>query len=411
MDTSFEMDLIGIAHGGAAIGRHEGRVVFVPYAIPGERVRVEIVESKKGHAHGSAVEILRPSPDRVQPLCPHFGPGGCGGCHFQHIAYQRQLELKREVVVDQLQRVGRFENPAVFPPIPSPSPWGYRSHSTFSVLADGGLGFVSDDNEHVVPIDVCHILHPALVELFSQFEVEPGQLSRIKLQIGSDLADRMLIFQTRDDLAPEIEVDLPISINLLLSDNEPVNLIGSPQVHYQVHHRTMRVTAGAFSQVNAQMMETLVDLVMERLSLQGGESVLDLYSGVGLFTAFMAERASMVTSVESYPPAVTDAEANLGALENVDLIEGPVELVLADLEGPFDAVVVDPPRTGLSVEVLDELARLAVPRLVYVSCDPATFARDAHRLSRSGYRLGDVQPVDMFPQTYHIEAVAALHRQ
>jgi 23S rRNA (uracil1939-C5)-methyltransferase len=158
------------------------------------------------------------------------------------------------------------------------------------------------------------------------------------------------------------------------------------------------------------MADILVAEVLSRLALSGVETVLDLYSGVGLFTAFIAEQVSHVTSVESYPPAVTDAEINLSDLTNIDIIEGPVEAVMADLPGPFDAVLIDPPRAGLDPQVIDEIIRLAPPRVVYVSCDPATFARDAHRLAIGGYRLGSVQPVDMFPQTYHIELVAAFDR-
>jgi 23S rRNA (uracil1939-C5)-methyltransferase len=224
----------------------------------------------------------------------------------------------------------------------------------------------------------------------------------------------MIILSTADDAPPEIESDLPASINFLSNDNIPTTLIGSPHVHYTIKEHTFRVTAGGFFQVNLPQTEVLVDLVLERLNLQGNESVLDLYSGVGLFTAFLAERAALVTSVESYPPAVTDADVNLANFENVDLIEGNVEDVLGDLikseSERYDAAVVDPPRTGLEVEALDALAALAPQTIVYVSCDPATLARDAKRLAAKGYRLLDVQPVDMFPQTYHIECAATLRK-
>jgi len=397
-----------MAHGGDALGRHEGRVIFVPYAIPGETVRARLTDDRGKYAFAEIVEVLDPSLDRVEALCPHFGPGLCGGCQWQHISYERQLEIKHIVVRDQLQRIGGFSNPVVHPTIPSPNPWRYRRHSTFTVRDDGRLGFISDDNAHVIAIDECHILHPALQEIYAELERSDEMITRVKFQVGSSSQDRMLIIETRDDLAPGIEVDEPISINLLLSDNEPVNLIGSAQVTYQIHSRAFRVTAGGFFQVNEPMAEALVDLVLQRLDLRGGEMILDLYSGVGLFTAFIAENADYVISVESYPPAVTDAEFNLEDLENVDLVEGPVEEVLEDLDGPFDAVVLDPPRAGLAVEVIDELGRLAPPLIVYVSCDPASLARDLKRLARHGYRLIDVQPVDMFPQTYHIESVATL---
>jgi 23S rRNA (uracil1939-C5)-methyltransferase len=406
---TIELTLEAMAHGGSALGRHEGRVVFVPYTIPGERVRARITDDKERYAHAEPVEILDPSPDRVEPPCPHFGPGKCGGCHLQHAAYDRQLEMKRRVVVDQLERIGKVKGTTVHPTIPSPSPWAYRSHAAFHARPDGRLGYYSDDASTIVPIVECHIIRPALMDLFTQLDLEGVEtVERVKLQVGADPADRMIVLSTSDDLAPEIEVDFPVSVNLLLSDNEPVNLIGSPQVTYRVFDRAFQVTAGGFFQANVPVAEALIEQVLLRLDLQGDETVLDLYSGVGLFTAFIAERAGLVVSVESYPPAVTDADANLSDLDNVEIVEGPVEGVIADLAGPFNAVVVDPPRTGLSNEAIDELARLDAPRIVYVSCDPATLARDARKLAGHGYRLIDVQPADMFPQTYHVEAVALL---
>ena len=411
MKDDFEIELTSMAHGGAAVGRQGGRAVFVPYALPGERVRARITQDKERFAYAETVEILTRSGARVEPPCPHFGPGRCGGCHWQHIDYAHQLEFKRAVVVDQLERVGRLRSPVVHPTLPSPSPWGYRAYLTLTPTPDGRLGIVGDDNRQVIPVDVCHILHPALAELLGQLDLEGLPARRIRLQVGSDPTDRMVILEVEGDNAPEVMVRLPISVNLLTGDNEPINLIGSPHVTYHVAGRDFRVTAGGFFQVNPPVVEALVKEVMRRLDLRGEESVLDLYSGVGLFTAFIAARAAFVTSVESYPPAVTDADANLADFDNVDLLEGSVEAVLDDLEDPFDAVVVDPPRTGLGPQVTARLARLGAARIVYVSCDPATFARDAAKLAESGYRLVDVQPVDMFPQTYHVECVATLERR
>jgi len=406
----FDLALTGIAHGGMALGRHEGRVIFVPYTIPGERVRVRILEDKGRYARAKPLEVLKTSPDRVVPLCPHFGPGLCGGCHWQHIAYQRQLDLKWEVVRDQLVRIGKFEAPLVRPTIPSPQPWGYRVHSTFTLLPDQRPGFYSDDNSRIVPIETCPILHPALLDLLETLDLDAPQIERIRFQVGSDPDDRMLIVQTADDTAPEIGVDFPISVNLLTRDNEPANLIGNAHVTYRIRGRSFRVTAGAFFQANLPVAEALVGQVLAYLNLHGSEEVLDLYSGVGLFTAFLAERAGLVISVESYPPAVTDADVNLGDLDNVELIEGNVEDVLEDMEETPDAAVLDPPRSGLHPRALKALARLAPPTIVYVSCDPATLARDARQLAQHGYRLVEVQPLDMFPQTYHIEAVALMQR-
>mgnify|MGYP001283711647 CR=1 FL=1 len=427
-----ELTLDAIAHGGGAVGRHQGRVVFVHYGIPGERVRARITQEKERFAHAEVTEVMEASPARTLPPCPHFGPGGCGGCQWQHIDYAAQLAFKQQIVRDQLERIGKFRDQEVLPTIPSPNPWGYRAHMVFSAVpgtipvreepdddteieeespnAPLTLGFYSDDNQRIVPIEECHILHPALLELYEQLALGAPEIERVRLQVGSEPDDRMIVLQTSDDLAPQIEVDFPVSVNLLLSDNEPANLIGRAQSHYRILERAFQVTAGGFFQVNLPMAEILVQEVLRRLAPQPDQTILDLYSGVGLFTAFLAERAGMVICVESYPPAVTDADANLADFENIELIEGAVEDVLPFVEGPIDGVVVDPPRRGLGPEVVKGLLDLRPPRIVYVSCDPATLARDARQFAVRGYRLEQVQPVDMFPQTYHIECVATLSR-
>ena len=410
-EQTIEVTLHGMAHGGRAVGRHAGKAIFVPYAIPGERITARITDERKRYAFAEGVELLQASPQRVLPRCVHFGPEKCGGCHFQHIAYEAQLQYKREVVADQLQRIGSFADPPVRPTLPSPQPWAYRSHATFHVNADGRLCFVGTDNTTLVPIEECHILRPELLELLSLLDLDVPELERVRLQVGSAPNDRMIVLSTRDDSVPELLVDLPVSVNFLLSDNEPVNLVGESHVRYTVRGHTFRVTAGGFFQVNLPVAELLVDEVLDRLQLQGDEAVLDLYAGVGLFTAFLAERAALVTSVESYPPAVTDADANLADFDNVDLIEGNVEAVLPVLDESYDAVVLDPPRSGVDVRVLDALGELAPRTVVMVSCEPSTLARDAQRLVRKGYRLLSVQPLDMFPQTYHVESVAHFVRQ
>jgi 23S rRNA (uracil1939-C5)-methyltransferase len=406
-NPEFELKLTSMAHGGSALGKADGKLIFVPYALPGEQITARITQDKGRFAFAEGIMLYEPSPDRVRPRCPHFGPGRCGGCHWQHIDYPAQLRFKAQIVRDQFARLGGIADAPVKPTIPSPEPWNYRSHVTFSLTQQGKLGFVSTDNMTVIPIEECHIIRPELLDLFEQLDLEGvPTLDRVRMQVGSDPTDRLLLISTTDDEPPEVEIDIPASVNFLLSDNEPFNLIGATHVRYTIRDKTFRVTAGGFFQVNLPQAETLVDLVMERLALTGKESVLDLYSGVGLFSAFIADNASLVVSVESYPPAVTDADENLASYENVELIEGSVEDVLDSLEGPFDAAVVDPPRQGLADEALTSLIQHRPRVIVYVSCDPATLARDARRLVSAGYHMEDVQPVDMFPQTFHIEAVA-----
>jgi 23S rRNA (uracil1939-C5)-methyltransferase len=408
-----------MAHGGAALGRHEGRVIFVPGAIPGETVRVEVVEDKGRFARARLVEVLEPSPDRVTPRCPHVPE--CGGCQWQHVAYPRQLSLKAEVVRDQLTRVGSVADPPVRPTLPSPSPWGYRNRVTFSIGADDRLGFqraahspwrAVPGSHDVVPIQECHIADPRLMALYDDLDLDLPGLTRLTLMAGSDADDLLMAFETRRDRPPELQVNFPVSCVHLVSGKQaiPVNLIGHNHVTQHVAGHAYRASAGRFFQVNTAVAETLVELALEWLDPGPDAIVLDAYCGVGLFTLPLAQRAGLVIGVELDPGATEDLILNLGQIENVDVIEGPVEAVLPDLveTGPLHGVVVDPPRQGLDVAVVDALVENGPPRLIYVSCDPATLARDVKRLARGGYTLADAQPVDMFPQTFHVETVALL---
>jgi len=435
MDT-FTLQLTAIAHGGAALGRHEGRVIFVPYALPGETVRVEIAEDKGRYAFARLVEVLIPSPDRVPPPCPYFGPTGCGGCQWQHIDYQAQLRFKAEIVADQLTRIGSIADPPVRPTLPDSSGWAYRNHAQFHPAPGEGLGFQraligrprgrglraedgeqelrAEDGEQglraeghdVVAVDECLILHPLLSDLYATLDLDLPGLTRLSLRAGTVTGDQMLVFEMADDLPPAVEIDLPVSCVLLLSDGIHVNLIGNNHITETIADRTYRISAPSFFQVNTPQAAQLVRLVTEYLDLQGDETVLDGYCGVGLFTAHLAERAGLVVGVELAPAAISDLLENTAGLDNVEVIEGPVEAVLPDLDVALDVAVLDPPRAGVDRFALDALVARRPARVVYVSCDPATLARDTKRLTRAGYRLVEVQPVDMFPQTYHIESVA-----
>lgn len=409
-DQTIELELTAMAHGGKALGRADKRTVFVPYTIPGERVLARITQDKGRVAFAEGVRLLDASADRVYPRCPHFGPGRCGLCHWQHIDYDAQLLLKQDVLADQLARIGGFEDADVLPVIPSPQVWGYNYHMTMIAGENGQPGYPGVDEGRIILIEECHIIHPDLLELYDRLDLQFDGLRRLRLQIDSD-GDMMLILTMADDNAPELHLDVPVSVNMLLSDNEPVSLIGESHSRYTVNGHSFRVTAGSFFRPNVAQISNLVDVVMSALSLSGNEAVLDLYGGVGLFSAFIAPHAGLVTLIESYPPAVTDAESNLEEFEHVDLIEGAVEDVLPGLEDSYDAAVLDPPAEGLSVEVIDILAELRIPRLVYVSSDPATLARDAQRLSQKGYTLRGVQPIDFAPQTYYIDSVAVFDIQ
>ncbi|MBI5927664.1 MAG: 23S rRNA (uracil(1939)-C(5))-methyltransferase RlmD [Chloroflexi bacterium] len=394
-EPRIEFELTGMAHGGSAIGRHNGKAIFVPYAIAGETIAARIVEDKGNFARGELAEVITPSENRVEPPCRHFGK--CGGCNWQHIRYEAQLEFKRQIVFDQLSRIGGIKDAVVHPTIASPDEWRYRSHVNFHRTHNGQLGFVMTDDRTVMAIEECHIIRPELGELFGKFNqqgVKPEH-KRVRLQVGSESQEILAASNVGDETGSE----------------ETRTILGSGKVHYTIKGHVFEVTAGSFFQVNLPQAETLVNLVLERLALQGTEHVLDLYSGVGLFTAFLAPQARKVTAIESYPPAVNDAKVNLAKFTNIKLLQGTAEQMLTRfLQGHFDAAVIDPPRTGMKPAALEELMKCQPSKLVYVSCDPATLGRDTKKLVGSGYQLVDVQPVDMFPQTYHIESVATFIR-
>jgi 23S rRNA (uracil1939-C5)-methyltransferase len=401
------ISLTAMAHGGAALGRdQQGRVIFVPFAIPGETARVRPTKGKERYAHAELIEVLKLSPHRLEPRCPHYGR--CGGCHFQHIAYPAQLVFKAEVVRDQLSRVGKFEDPPVETVLASPAAWEYRNSASFSPTEDGRLGYWSHSEEQVIPIDECHLLQPALLSLYQDLDLELPGLRRLTLRVDA-YGDLLVLFETEDAEPPALEADFPVSAAILLPTGEAANLIGDNVLTERCGGREWQVSAGSFFQVNPPAAEHLVRLVNELAALSGCETVLELYSGVGLFTAGLSAASSRVMGIEASPDGVADAAVNLDETDNVELYQGPVEEILPDLtDQAFDLVVLDPPRTGVEPGVIDALGEIRAPRMVYVSCDPATFARDARRLARGGYRLRKVQPVDMFPQTFHVETVSLL---
>lgn len=270
-DDLIELELTTMAHGGSAIGRHAGRTIFVPYAIPGERITARITQDKGRFAHAEGVTLLAGSQARVAPHCPHFGPKRCGGCHWQHIDYPAQLAFKEQIVRDQLARIGGIAEPPVLPIIASPTAWQYRTHVTLHVTPEGQVGFVGTDDQRIVPIQECHIIRPELQDLLERLNLETldgNTLVRLRLQVGSQSDDLLIALSTLDDWPPAIELDLPVSVSLLSQDDQPQALIGTGKVHYTIKGRVFQVTAGSFFQVNLPLAEQLVDLVSANLALQ-----------------------------------------------------------------------------------------------------------------------------------------------
>lgn len=401
----FKIELTAMAHGGSALGRHQKQIVFIPYTIPGEIVEARITEERGRVAFAEGVKLVDASADRVFPRCPHFGPSRCGRCQWQHIDTPAQLLLKQDVLADQLARIGGYDDADVRPVVPSPEQWGYNYHMDF-LIKHGVLGLPGATEGTVMPIEECHILHPELLLLFEQLELDFSGAKQLRLQKGTTGEPLLVLWVDAEDDAPELQADMRASINLMLPDDEPVNLIGASHVVYEINGREFRATAGSAFRANIAGIDPLAAHVLDALDLNADASVLDLYAGVGVFSAYIAPRAALVTLVESFAPAVTDADENLSDFENIDIVEGTVEDVLPELGEAYDAAVLDPPADGLSTDVMDILGARAIPRLVYVSGDPAILARDAKRLAGHGYTLAYVQPFDLNPHTYNIDAVA-----
>lgn len=410
---TIDLTIVDMAHGGRAIARYKGKMVFIPYAIPGEKIKARLRGSGK-IITAEGLHLVEASADRVFPRCQHFGPGRCWGCQWQHIDYPAQLLLKHDVIADQLSRLGEFSDQeiekALRPVIASPQQWNYHSQMLLEKGPDGRFGFFQADGKQIEPISLCHIVHPDLFDLYETLDLDFAGAGRLKFQLGTSGPPMLTLF-LKDEDPPELKADFPASVNVVLPDNEPVNLIGDSFIINEVAGRRFRVTAGAFIRSNIAQIEPLVHAVAS--CLRGDEAVLDLYGGVGIFSAFIAAQSSLITLVESYPPAVTDAEENLREFAHIDLIEGTVEEVLSAMveeEALYDAAIVDPPASGMSAEAIRHLLALNLKRIVYVSSDPASLARNGGQFAAQGYRLISVQPFDFAPQTYYVECVALFER-
>lgn len=401
------LDLTEFANGGYAIGQaSQRRTVFVPFAIPGEKVRATIHTQKDKYAYAQLQQLLKPSPDRVDPACSHFTV--CGGCHLQHMAYPAQLKAKQHVIIDQMARIGNVKNAPVTAVLPNPSPWHYRADMSLSPIPDGGLGFWSPSQKQIIPIQECPISQPALINLLADIDLALPGLRKLSLRVGDDEA--LLAAVEVDGVEPpELEADFPLSIAIILPDDTAVNLVGDNFTIQTIKERDFRISAGCYVAPSSAGMELMVETVLRFAQLNGREHLFDLYSGSGIFTAFLAPHAGQITAVEQNPDAVADTAVNVDA-DNVSLYEGSVEEILPQLTAQPDVLLLNPPKEGISRQTAKLLSQRRPSRIIYVSSDIATFARDSRQFTHKGYRLVEIQPIDMRPQTFHIDLVAYWER-
>lgn len=402
-----------MAYGGYGVAKVGKRTVFIPYVIEGEQLTIAFGETHKGITYAQGKVLQRASADRVRPSCAHFG--ACWGCQWQHISPEAQRLIKFDLFAEQFQRSSQMSDavlaPRLYETMPSPRVWGYNHHALFKLTTEAGVwGMARAGGAGIEPIVRCEVLHPELQDFYASLVIDTPNIQQFVLQRGENGV--MLLLYLRDEDVPELDTDLPASVNVILPDNEPMNLFGDAFTVYQVGGQAFRVTAGAFMRPNVEQVGNLVRTMHEWASLQGNEAILDLYGGVGIFSAMLAPFADIVTLVESYPPAATDAEVNLEPYENVDIVEASVEEMLTELladKAQYDLAIIDAPRGAMSDEALRDLLALGVSRLLVIA-PPLELGALATAFLSGGYRLDKVQPFDFAPHTFATEGLALFVR-
>ena len=385
---------------GESSADYKGFPVSVAGGVAGEPVAAEIIRRFPESLAARVVQVEEPSPDRIEPPCPYFLPPagspreGCTGCQWQHVRYERQLEYKRDAIAVRLAGVPALAGAAVLPTLRSPEPFGYRNHARFTVRkkgADAGaVGFVNRVTRRFLPVDKCLLMNDGINEALADMQGRAQGMSQISIRAGSNSGDRLIQPRLEN---PEIRLE-------------------SGQTHLveEILGHRFRVAASSFFQVNSAQVEAVIGILRERLGLTGAELVVDAYCGVGTFAVLLAPHAVRTIGIELSASAIDDAQENARGLENVSFVEARTEEALAGIDERVGAVVLDPPRAGCAPEVLDALKRLAPERVAMVSCDPDTMTRDLSALCDGAFNLESVQPIDMFSQTRHVEAVATLRR-
>ena len=449
-----ELEITTLAFGGDAVGRFQDFAVFVPGGLPGERATVQITQVKDQFAVGKIIGFAKRSPDRVEPPCPIFEE--CGGCHWQHFQYPRQLQAKRQFVVDALERIGKLTNVTIQPCLPSPTPYHYRNKAMpVTSMREGRFvaGIYEPRSHKLVPYQNCPIQADSINELIQkvlrkidrsgltpyQEKKHTGFLRHLAVRSSEKTGEILLALVTRAEnpeerlqtqdlsteplseilprLAQELMAEVPTLVGVLQNINSSrTNIVFGPVTktlagrdHYfeEIDHLRLKVSLSSFLQVNTAQADLLHEVVREALGRpeNGGkwQTVLDLYSGIGTLALAVSNECEYVVGIEEVGPAVEDAKANLklNNRENIDFLEGDVSHVLLGLKEKgltqVNAVLLDPPRKGVLPEVLARVGALRPERMVYISCDPSTLARDLALLSKHGYSVDWAQPLDMFP--------------
>ena len=460
INESYNIEITGMNHEGQGVGRMEGFTVFVDGGLPGEIVEAKVEQYKKTYAVAKLIRVVRASPHRIDPFCPVFE--SCGGCSLQHMSYEAQLEFKTGQVRDALERIGKLEGVLVHPTIGMEEPLHYRNKAMFPVGWRGKspvLGFYSNRSHDIIDSNSCEIqseISDKVRGIVREFiisnrirvydeKTHTGILRHIMVRTGSRTGEAMVVLVINDvadgsgkglgsgqesehgweklvnQLSYEVSGLKSIVLNynsrrgnIILGDRNRV-IFGEGFITDYIGEYKFNISPQSFYQVNPTQTEVLYGKALEYAGLTGNETVFDLYCGIGTITLFLSQRAGKVYGVEVVEGAVADARRNasINGIENVEFITGEAEKIIPKIYSQgirADVVVVDPPRKGCDEELLQTLVKMEAKRIVYVSCNPSTLARDLHFLTGNGYEVREVQPVDMFGWTAHVETVVLMSR-
>ncbi|WP_236636519.1 23S rRNA (uracil(1939)-C(5))-methyltransferase RlmD [Pradoshia eiseniae] len=441
IDVVFE----DLTHEGSGVAKIDGYPIFVPYGLPGEKAKIKVTKLNKGYGFGRLMELYEESPDRAEPPCPIYKQ--CGGCQLQHLSYEGQLKAKEKMVRELMTRIGKLEEVNVLPVLGMNEPWNYRNKAQVPVgEMEGGLvaGFYAKRSHEIIDMDECLIQfteNDEMVRLVKGIcekhgvkayneKQHKGTLRHIMVRTGQMTGELMIVLVTRTPDMPnrrkiieEIVEAVPniTSIiqnvntkrtNVILGD-QTITLWGADVISDYIGDIKFEISPRSFYQVNPIQTKVLYDKTLEYADLSGHETVIDAYCGIGTISLFLAKKAKKVYGVEIVPEAIEDARKNaaLNEITNVEFEVGEAETVIPNWykQGiTADTLVVDPPRKGCDENLLKTIAAMKPKKVVYVSCNPATLARDLRYLEDNGYKTVEVQPVDMFPQTMHVECVSQL---
>jgi 23S rRNA (uracil1939-C5)-methyltransferase len=420
MMKKIQVPIDSMAFKGYGVARLHGKVVFIPYTVTGDRAWVEVIEEKKKYSTGRLIRLIESSPWRVNPPCPYFGR--CGGCQWQHIDYPAQAEFKKEILRELLKRLGRMEEIPSIRVVLSPRPYDYRIRVQLKVRGKA-MGYYREGSHQIVDIDHCPISHPLVNRILRKLRGEFAVLQlmgEIEINVSPEGGRGMILFHPHsydrriEPLTKRLLQGDPILRGVAIAGKGRLKLFGEflefTIPSYQDRDLTLRISPGSFSQVNLEQNQTLIQTVLQFSEFNKEDRVLDLYAGVGNLTLPLAMGAKEVMGIEENRMAVEDAQFNAerNGIQNCHFIQARVEHVLSDWERETPHLVaLDPPRTGCKT-ILDRVVRLKPEKIIYVSCDPTTFARDLRLFYERGYTLQRLSLIDMFPQTHHTEVVGLL---